>query len=261
MVILFPSDYFDKKKPDEMFSDQVQAFESLDFKISTVSLEDLQFGKVRFYPALPENEEVLYRGWMISPNEYEQLAGAVLEAKAKPFTTPEQYSLTHYIPNWYPHLAGLTPETVCFSDVDTLEDELRALDWKGFFVKDYVKSLKTSIGSRIESPEQISTVLSEMEKFRGQIEGGICVRRLEAIDETSERRYFVVRGEVYSSDNEAPPPIVKECASRLDSPFFSVDIVMRDDRELRVIEVGDGQVSDLVGWSVERFASLWRNTG
>ena len=258
MVILFPSDYFDKKKPDEMFSDQVRAFESLNFKISTVSLEDLQLSKVRFYPALPENEEVLYRGWMVSPGEYEQLAGAVLEAKAKPFTTPEQYSLTHHIPNWYPRIAELTPETVCFADLETIEQGLKALNWQGFFVKDYVKSLKTSIGSRIDSPEQIQTVLSEMGKFRGQIEGGVCVRRLEAIDETSERRYFVVRGEVYSSGGEAPPPIVKECVSRLDSPFFSVDIAMRDDGELRVIEVGDGQVSDLVGWSVEKFATLWQ---
>ena len=177
----------------------------------------------------------------------------------EPFTTPEQYSLVHYIPNWYPHIAELTPETVCFDDLETLEEHLTELDWNGFFVKDYVKSLKTSVGSRIDSPEQIRTVISEMEKFRGQVEGGICVRRLEAIDETSERRYFVVRGEAYSSESEEPLPIVRECAKRLNSAFFSVDVVMRSDGELRVIEVGDGQVSDLVGWSAERFASLWQN--
>ena len=82
MVILFPSDYFNKKKPDEMFDEQVRAFKSLDFDIATVSLEDLQLGKVRFHPSLPEGEEVLYRGWMVSPDEYKQLAEAITRSGA-----------------------------------------------------------------------------------------------------------------------------------------------------------------------------------
>ena len=44
------------------------------------------------------------------------------------------------------------------------------------------------------------------------------------------------------------------------SRFFSVDVAKRDDGVLRVVEVGDGQVSDLVGWSVERFVEMWRRS-
>jgi hypothetical protein len=58
--------------------------------------------------------------------------------------------------------------------------------------KDYVKSLKTSIGSLVEDPEQIEAVVSEMEKYRGFIEGGLCVRRAEDFIVGSERRYFVL---------------------------------------------------------------------
>ena len=258
VTVLFPSDYFDKKKPDETFSEQVHAFQALGFAVATTPLEDLPLGKAKFYPPLSESETVLYRGWMLSGDDYALLTQATAQAGAKPFTTPKQYLLTHHIPNWYPHISELTPETVCFTDLEAVEQRLEELDWQGFFVKDFVKSLKTSVGSRIESPEQIRTVMTEMRKFRGGIEGGVCVRRLEALEDGSEQRYFVINGSAHSNDGEAPPSVVTACASRLDSPFFSVDVATRSDGELRVVEVGDGQVSDLMGWSAQRFASLWQ---
>lgn len=45
------------------------------------------------------------------------------------------------------------------------------------------------------------------------------------------------------------------------SPFFSVDVALREDGAERIVEIGDGQVSDLVGWSPERFAEMWRAVG
>jgi ATP-grasp domain, R2K clade family 3 len=42
------------------------------------------------------------------------------------------------------------------------------------------------------------------------------------------------------------------------SPFFSVDIAQRTDGRFRVVEIGDGQVSDLVGWTEQRFAEIWK---
>jgi hypothetical protein len=50
-----------------------------------------------------------------------------------------------------------------------------------------------------------------------------------------------------------------ECARRIGSAFFSVDVAMRADAVLRVVEIGDGQVSDLVGWDATRFAELWKD--
>lgn len=37
-----------------------------------------------------------------------------------------------------------------------------------------------------------------------------------------------------------------------------VDVALREDGVERIVEIGDGQVSDLVGWSPERFAEMWR---
>jgi hypothetical protein len=36
-----------------------------------------------------------------------------------------------------------------------------------------------------------------------------------------------------------------------------VDVVQRADRVWRVVEIGDGQVSDLVGWTPDQFATCW----
>lgn len=52
-----------------------------------------------------------------------------------------------------------------------------------------------------------------------------------------------------------------ECARRISSPFFSVDGATREDGVERVVEIGDGQISDLVGWSAQDFAKLWQVAG
>ena len=108
----------------------------------------------------------------------------------------------------------------------------------------------------VSRPEQAREVVSEMQKFRGEIEGGICVRRFEAFREGSEVRYFVLHGVGHALEGSVPE-IVRECAGRIPSPFFSVDIAVREDGEQRVVEIGDGQVSDLVGWPVDAFSNLW----
>jgi hypothetical protein len=50
------------------------------------------------------------------------------------------------------------------------------------------------------------------------------------------------------------------CANRIPSPFFSVAFIRRRDGVMRVVEVGDGEVSDLVGWSPELFAAMWQSS-
>jgi hypothetical protein len=163
-------------------------------------------------------------------------------------------------PNWYPLVAEFTAETKIFPVYADLAEELKTLSslgWEKFFIKDYVKSLKTSVGSIVSRPEEISLVLTEMQKFRGTIEGGVCVRRFEELIPNSERRFFVINGVPHAMSGSVPE-LVSECARRIKSPFFAIDVAPRVDGVLRVVEIGDGQVSDLVGWEVTRFAELWK---
>jgi hypothetical protein len=114
-------------------------------------------------------------------------------------TSLTEYLATHYLINWYPLITDFTPETKFYSVDDDLENQLNRLGWDGFFIKDYVKSLKTSVGSIINQPSQIKTVVAEMQKFRGTIEGGICVRRIEDFIRETERRYFVLFGRPFAA--------------------------------------------------------------
>ncbi|HYE72944.1 MAG TPA: ATP-grasp domain-containing protein, partial [Blastocatellia bacterium] len=202
---------------------------------------------------------VAYRGWMLSPTEYDNFILSVKATGGTPLTSTDQYLATHYLPNWYKVIADLTPETVILPLDEDWTSELAKLGWSKFFVKDYVKSLKTSVGSLIERPEDIHTVAAEMEKYRGTIEGGLCIRRVEDFMPETEQRYFVLNNKPFSADPQAMiPDIVFKCGERIDSKFFSVDVVRRLDGQLRIVEIGDGQVSDLVGWTIERFVDIWK---
>jgi ATP-grasp domain, R2K clade family 3 len=252
MRVIVPADYFKAGQPDEMYAGQVEAFLHLGCTVSTFAFE----GDRRFRPALEVGDVVLYRGWMLDADEYATFEEQVNADGGTLLTTTEAYLNTHHIPRWFSLIADLTPETVCFHDLSDVETGLHGLGWSKFFIKDFVKSLKTGSGSLIERPEQISGLMQEMEQFRGKIEGGICARQFEEFMPDSERRYFVFDGLATSADSALTPFIVQECANRISSRFYSVDVAERVDGVLRIIEIGDGQVSDLAGWDVSHFAEL-----
>jgi ATP-grasp domain, R2K clade family 3 len=253
---LYPAIPFQLGTVDDTFAPEAEAMREAGFSYSTPSIEDLEAEDFKVRPRIPEGTIVVYRGWMLEAERYARLVAGIESVGAQAHTNLEMYLSCHHLPNWYAKIADLTPETKVFAVEADLETELRGLGWDAYFIKDFVKSLKTSTGSIITKPEDVRVVLEEMQKFRGVIEGGIVVRRFEPIDAASERRFFVIHHQVFAPDGEIPE-IVRVCAERIQSLFCSVDVVTRADGELRVIEVGDGQVSDLVGWSPERFAQAW----
>lgn len=258
MHFLFPQDPRGRSIPEDLFEEQAAALSATGYTYSL--LADGVFRRGQVLGGIPRSAAVVYRGWMLNAEEYGRLAGAIADAGAAPFTSPVEYLAAHHLPNWYPLIPDLTPETRVYPAEADLVRELVTLGWDGFFVKDYVKSLKTSVGSLIRDPSQVERVVAEMREYRGEIEGGVCVRRVEDFLPETERRYFVVRGRAYTaSPSEQIPDVVAACAERIPSPFFSVDVVRRSDGATRVVEVGDGQVSDLVGWSAKAFADLWRD--
>jgi hypothetical protein len=238
-----------------MFADQHAALTAAGFTASMCP--DSVLAGVKPLRGVPQGTTVVYRGWMATAEEYGALVRAIEQAGAVPLTSPHEYLAAHHLPNWYPLLAELTPETRVFPPDADLFAELRALGWGSYFVKDFVKSLKSGRGSVVRDPADAPAVVAELREYRGRIEGGICVRRVEEFVPESEQRFFVLRGVGYAVSGGPVPDAVRVCAERVPSPFFSVDVIRRRDGVLRVVEVGDGQVSDLVGWSAGAFASLW----
>jgi ATP-grasp domain, R2K clade family 3 len=259
MHFVFPRDPGDPARAEEMFADQWNALTAVGFSASLCS--DAVLAGTKPLRTVPPGCQVVYRGWMVKKEEYVALVRAIEQCGATAFIGPDEYLSTHHLPNWYPMLSDLTPETRVYPADADLVLELSNLDWGAYFLKDYVKSLKTARGSIVREPAEAPAVIAEMREYRGEIEGGICVRRVEEFIPGSERRYFVLHGVSYAAPEGTPvPDIVRRCAERLPSKFFSVDVALRRDGELRVVEVGDGQVSDLVGWSPAEFASMWRRS-
>ena len=255
MRLLYPSAPFAIRRPDDHYAEECQAALEAGIDVALFSFEDFESGRLKVSLPLEPGEEVLYRGWMLTPDRYAALVAELRKMGARELTSPAEYQRCHHLPEWYPLLVGHTSETLVLKGDSDFSQELAGLDWPGYFIKDYVKSLNTGSGSLVGSPEEIAPLVKLMLQYRGQIEGGICVRRREDYLEDTEQRYFVFQGQAYSP-NAVIPELVTMCAGLIDSPFFSVDVALRSDGELRVIELGDGQVSDRKEWSVERFVEM-----
>ena len=241
MHIIYPQDYFNPKQPDELFLDEAAAFKISGLQISVWNQKPIKEG---IY---------LYRGWMLSEKEYADLEKLMTENNSSLIVNKDQYFYAHYLPNWYEKLKDLTPETVVVT-TENLVNDINGLDWEKFFVKDFVKSLTTSRGSIANSKEEVVQIVEELKNKRS-IEGGICLRKVKDFVTESETRYFCLNKNILSP-NESIPDIVKEVVSRIDLPFFSVDIIKDKEGKEWLVEIGDGQVSDLKHpWTPEKFAN------
>lgn len=250
---LYPADI--RGRVDETFGDQCDAARAAGFTTSLVS-DDVIAGRADLH-SLPSGATVVYRGWMLPASAYACLVAACCRAGAVPVTRLCGYLAAHHLPNWYPLVAEYTPETHTFAADADLVAAAHGLGWGRYFVKDYVKSLKTGRGS-VTDAAGVAGVVKMLGESRGMIEGGVCLRRVEEYVPGSEVRYFVRAGRAYAAAGGLVPEVVAAVAGRIASPFFSVDIATRTDGVTRVIEVGDGQVSDLTGWTAEQFLSIWQ---
>ncbi|NVD69834.1 ATP-grasp domain-containing protein [Duganella sp. BJB1802] len=260
MRLLYPCDPFNSKLPDEEYREEFDAAIASGLACSLFSLEDFQGGEFKPRPKFDEAEVVAYRGWMLDIDDYSRLSAAMIDAGAKPLVNAVEYQRCHHLPGWYQVCVEWTPETVFVDQDINFTIELAKLNWPAYFVKDYVKSLTTSRGSIAKNAEEVTELVALIKQYRGKIEGGICIRRFESLQPDTEERYFVLRGTPYGRDGTVPD-LVRRIAAAVDSPFFSVDTVLSADGHLRLIELGDGQVSDRKLWPAENFARMLAQSG
>ena len=252
IAFLFPVSDLDPRKVNEVFSGQ---YEALKVNHPCALLRD---GKVvHTDPLVFHNHRVVYRGWMLNATEYTAMVDAVYATGGVPFTSLGEYLLCHHLPGWYHSISQLTMETAFFPADCDVEAELRGLAWPGYFIKDHVKSNKSALGSVAMWPEEGPAIVAEMVKYRGKIEGGLCVREYTPV--VDEHRVFVRDGKPHFV---MPIPtdylqLVRSVTKRIMAPFCSVDIGRNRHGDPVVVELGDGQVSDLVGWTPNQFSEMW----
>lgn len=252
MRVLFPYNPLNEKEADGPFNDEYILLKEMGVECSLFDYDTLPYDEFRPKPRLNEGDVVLYRGWMLNPNTYEKLSDLVIRSGAEMLTNTNDFLKSHHLPGWYDAVIEFTPETIFVENEEEVVSEAEKSGWDKFFVKDFVKSNYSERGSIANSPLEVQEIIGLIREHRGEIEGGISLRKVEELVGDSEVRYFVFNGKPYSP-NGIIPPLVIEIATRHKAPFYSVDVVQRADGELRLIEIGDGQVSDRKNWDAGVF--------
>ncbi|NEO57804.1 MAG: ATP-grasp domain-containing protein [Okeania sp. SIO3B5] len=255
MRILYPFNPLNTKEADEPYQEEYLAVKALGVSCSLFDFDMLEFEEFRPEPKIEPGEIILYRGWMLKPELYELLTKFIVNRGGSPLTSLSNYLKCHHLPGWYDECKEYTAETVFFPDDDKLEANIASLYWEAFFVKDYVKSNSTEVGSLATTVAEAINIVELIKKFRGGIEGGVAIRRVEEYIKESEIRYFVMNGKVYSP-NSVVPQVVASIAAIVMAPFYSIDTIQNIDGNIRLVEIGDGQVSDKKSWDVSIFAAM-----
>lgn len=213
-----------------------------------------------------------YRGWMMPGDRYAALAEALRRRGTALVVSPEQYRTAHELPGWYPAFAGITPpsawrpaapgENMAAEDLAVLAE---ALPPGPGIVKDYVKSRKHEWEQACFLPdladtEGLTRVVRRFVELQEEfLAGGVVLRGFETFAKpesvADEVRVWWLDGEPRlltphpdSPFERAPVPgldHVRPAVQRLGCPFVTTDMALRSDGVWRVVEVGDGQVSDV----------------
>ncbi|MDH5178075.1 MAG: ATP-grasp domain-containing protein [Gammaproteobacteria bacterium] len=255
MRVIFPQSPLNEKEADDLFQEEYLCLKSMGVECSLFDFDMVAFDEFKPKPPIKEKDIVLYRGWMMNPSLYNKFVSLVNLRGGKPVTSYGDYVKTHHLPNWYNDCEDFTAQSAFFPVDEQLEANASKLGWGSFFVKDYVKSNYNERGSIANSTSQVTEVVNLIKEHRGEIEGGIALRRVEDYLPETEQRFFVMFGKPYSPTREVPD-VVKEISKIVKAPFYSVDVIQRVDGVLRVVELGDGQVSDRKMWDTQVFCEM-----
>ena len=202
-----------------------------------VGLVDVDAGRV--YAAQP-GQPVLYRGWMLTAPEYDTMARLLPLA-----VSPAAYFASHEATGWYEAVATHTFPSRFLTEPIPLDFE----KGRRYFVKGLVKSFGAT--SVVATQAQLDNFWQQHELAAGT---PLFVRDFAELRPHSERRFFVVRGQAYGANGTTLPAALQPVLATLASPLFcSLDVAETLAGQLVLVEIGDGQVSDLKEWLLPDF--------
>jgi ATP-grasp domain, R2K clade family 3 len=263
-MLLVPADPLRPRRADEHFAAEAAAARDAGHAVALVDHDALAEpdGAERALARVPESGLVaVYRGWMLASSQYAALAHAAAAKGITMRTSAEQFRRAHELPGWYDALAPVTPVTV-WTTGDGEQDFLAACGRLGSgpaVLRDYVKSMKHYWHQAAYIPDTADhaaawKVAARFRELReDEFTGGFVLRRFEKFTSAEARTWWAggtCRLVTAHPDTpgDLPPDIDLEPFSplirSLDLPFVAADLVLRADGTWRVLELGDGQVSD-----------------
>ena len=185
-TLLFPGDYFSLNNPNDNFTAELDAVVACD------NLDPLLFNYDEYIdgsplrlskPASECAELLIYRGWMMKPEQYERFYDDLVNLGFDPLTEPSSYERMHCFPNAAEYYEGQTPAYKVYPAVNgRVEIDVGEMNAKfdRFMIKDYVKSVKgTAFPAIVKTPvtqEELDGLIGEFIKLRGELfTGGIVL--------------------------------------------------------------------------------------
>jgi hypothetical protein len=267
MLMLIPADVVHPRRADAHFADEARAAREAGLAVALVDHDALSRGSggagaLSRVPESAERHVAVYRGWMLRSEQYAALADALAERNIGLRTSPEQYRRAHELPGWYSAMADATPPSVWTfgDDRDTFVRACEDLGPGPAVLRDYTKSMKHYWHEAAFIPNLADTaaawkVASRFRQLRDDdFTGGFVLRGFEPFDSAEVRTWWVngvcllvgPHPDTPHADpcDEFDPATIAPLVAALQLPFVTVDLARRTDGTWRVIEVGDGQVSD-----------------
>ncbi|MBR6090625.1 MAG: ATP-grasp domain-containing protein [Anaerolineaceae bacterium] len=263
-TLLFPSSFYDLRRVDEDMQQEYDAVLKTGlFRVILFSYDDWFNHGVLKLSEVPQSEtDVVYRGWMMLPEQYQSFYTELLKKNICPVTDPEMYSHLHIFPNVYRELSGDTARILTFPLHAEIDIEKVKQVFPRFMVKDYVKSVK---GTEFPVYFTQNTTQAEFDHwmevfydYRGTLlTGGICIKEyldLKKYDgKTNEFRVYYIANRIASVCRNSlqdfytpePPAALIGKYRDLGSVFYTIDYAELEDGSWKIIETGDGSVSGL----------------
>lgn len=282
---LFPENPVFRRTPDIEYEEEYNTVNKYVTESLLVNLENLENHKISIKFNKAEKPCCLiYRGWMISPVNYEKLYNTCAEKSYFLINTPEQYKYCHMLPEWYGDFADFTPFTLYTDDISdkSIDNILKQFGNRQAIIKDYVKSRKHEWNEACYIPDcsdrnnALKVIHTFIERQGENLTGGLVLREYNTLKPIGfhnksgicifeEYRLFFLFGSLISvinywskddlkcslSNNELE--YICNMAKKVKSNFFTIDIARKINGNLIIIELGDGQVSGLQGFSAENF--------
>ncbi len=247
-------------------------------KLLGIEVINIEQGKVEsleealyYKRSYQKNEKVFWLGFVPRYEDYETVYEILKTRNLDLINSPEEFSKSEYFDQFYPFIKEDSIESGIASNIieaKTIADKL------GYplFLKGAIQSLKKFGWENCiaNSESELIEIFNRL-KFKDDFSlGKIIIRELvelrhneiggNGIPKAHEYRFFVLNGEIidysyyWNGDNpfrlkkselELLKTMVLKNAKRVDVPYISVDVGETVKYGWKVIEIGDGQFSDI----------------